>query len=77
LIYIQLRSKLESAKGDTFSGNIITDFLYGAEDGSELRPSMDEINYYSTLRSWTSDQWTKLLFKSVRMAEFLHLPNLT
>jgi hypothetical protein len=59
----QLRSKLESAKGDTFSGNIITDFLYGAEDGSELHPSMDEINSYSALRSWTSDQWTQLLFE--------------
>lgn len=27
----QLRSKLESAKGDTFSGAVISDFLYGPE----------------------------------------------
>ncbi|KAK1232703.1 hypothetical protein PQX77_004179 [Marasmius sp. AFHP31] len=59
----QLRSKLESAKGDTFSGTVITDFLYGAEDGSELGPSMDEINQYAVVREWTSKQWTDLLQK--------------
>ncbi|KAF9569657.1 hypothetical protein CPC08DRAFT_731821 [Agrocybe pediades] len=59
----QLRSKLESAKGDTFSGTLITDVLYGAEDGSEIQSSMDEINYYSQLRTWTSAQWTSLLSK--------------
>ncbi|KAF8168013.1 Metalloenzyme, LuxS/M16 peptidase-like protein [Crassisporium funariophilum] len=57
----QLRSKLESAKGDTFSGTIITDFLYGAEDGSELYDSMDEINQYASLRLWSSQQWLDLL----------------
>ncbi|KAF9270307.1 hypothetical protein L218DRAFT_952466 [Marasmius fiardii PR-910] len=59
----QLRSKLESAKGDTFSGTVITDFLYGAKDGSELGPSMDEINQYAEVRKWTSKQWTDLLQK--------------
>ncbi|KAJ7487689.1 Metalloenzyme, LuxS/M16 peptidase-like protein [Mycena galericulata] len=59
----QLRSKLESAKGDTFSGTIINDFLYGAEDGSELEASMDEINQYAAVRLWTSKQWTDLLQK--------------
>jgi Zn-dependent M16 (insulinase) family peptidase len=58
-----LRSKLESAKGDTFSGTVITDFLYGAEDGSELGPSMDEMNQYAALRKWTSKEWTNLLQK--------------
>ncbi|KAJ7038105.1 Metalloenzyme, LuxS/M16 peptidase-like protein [Mycena alexandri] len=59
----QLRSKLESAKGDTFSGTVITDFLYGAEDGSELEASMDEINQYAAVREWTSKQWTDVLQK--------------
>ncbi|KAJ7293661.1 Metalloenzyme, LuxS/M16 peptidase-like protein [Mycena rebaudengoi] len=59
----QLRSKLESAKGDTFSGTVITDFLYGAEDGSELEGSMDEINQYAQVRKWTSKQWTDLIQK--------------
>ncbi|KAK2461846.1 hypothetical protein APHAL10511_006309 [Amanita phalloides] len=57
----QLRSRLESAKGDTFSGTIITDFLYGADDGSDLDASMDEINHYAQLRDWTDQQWTDLL----------------
>ncbi|KAH6917298.1 cytoplasmic protein [Coprinopsis sp. MPI-PUGE-AT-0042] len=59
----QLRSKLESAKGDTFSGTIISDVLYGKEDGSELKDSMDEINQYEQLRHWTNEQWTDLLRK--------------
>ncbi|KAH7931086.1 hypothetical protein BV22DRAFT_1027850 [Leucogyrophana mollusca] len=59
----QLRSKLESAKGDEFSGAVITDFLYGAADGSDLLPALDEVNYYATLRTWSSKQWTDLLQK--------------
>ncbi|KAJ3514376.1 hypothetical protein NLJ89_g2417 [Agrocybe chaxingu] len=59
----QLRSRLESAKGDTFSGTIISDFLYGPEDGSELHASMDEITYFNILKTWTSDQWAALLSK--------------
>nr|GAT54909.1 predicted protein [Mycena chlorophos] len=59
----QLRSKLESAKGDTFSGTIIADFLYGAEDGSDLEASLDEIRQYAALRTWSSGQWTELLQK--------------
>ncbi|KAJ6519911.1 Metalloenzyme, LuxS/M16 peptidase-like protein [Mycena sanguinolenta] len=59
----QLRSKLESSKGDTFSSTVITDFLYGAEDGSELEASMDEINQFAEVRKWTSKQWTDLIQK--------------
>ncbi|KIL70742.1 hypothetical protein M378DRAFT_6664 [Amanita muscaria Koide BX008] len=59
----QLRRKLESAKGDAFSANIVTDFLYGAEDGSELKASTDEINQYAELRRWTNEQWSGLLRK--------------
>ena len=60
---LQLRSKLESSKGETFSGNVIGDFLYGAEDGSDLKAAMDDIAYYAELRTWPSDQWTGLLKK--------------
>ncbi|KAF9240861.1 Metalloenzyme, LuxS/M16 peptidase-like protein [Melanogaster broomeanus] len=59
----QLRSKLESAKGDTFSGTVITDFLYGAPDGSDLHGALDEIKYYNILRTWTGSQWKELLKK--------------
>ncbi|KAG6877636.1 hypothetical protein C0993_005345 [Termitomyces sp. T159_Od127] len=57
----QLRSKLESSKGDTFSGSIITDFLYGAADGSDLKDSMDDIKQFDDLRKWSSESWTSLL----------------
>ena len=67
----QLRSQLESSKGDTFSGSVITDFLYGAEDGSELRSSMDDINEYATLRKWSNKQWTDLLEKYILLLKLL------
>lgn len=59
----QLKSKLESAKGDTFSSTVINDVLYGQENGSELLSSMDDMNYYNQLTSWTKDQWSDLLRK--------------
>lgn len=59
----QLRSKLESAKGETFSSALITDFLYGAEDGSELGPSLQDVQRYAELRNWTSQDWVRLLQK--------------
>jgi hypothetical protein len=59
IISFQLRSKLESSKGDTFSGTIIT----AAEDGSELKDSMDEIGQYAILKQWSSQRWADLLQK--------------
>ncbi|CAL1695478.1 unnamed protein product [Somion occarium] len=59
----QLLSKLESAQGDAFSGTVITDFLYGAEDGSELSTSVDEISQYNELRKWGSKEWAGLIKK--------------
>ena len=61
----QLQSKLESSKGDTFSGTVINDALYGAEDGSQLAPSLDEMKRYDQLRQWTSDDWVNILKKWV------------
>lgn len=59
----QLRSKVESSKGDTFSGTVISDFLYGTEDGSDLAPALDEISKFDLLRAWTNDDWVRLLKK--------------
>ncbi|GJE87608.1 Zn-dependent peptidase M16-like protein [Phanerochaete sordida] len=59
----QLRSKVESSKGDTFSGTVITDFLYGAENGTTLGPSLDEISRYDVIRAWKNEDWVKLLKK--------------
>ena len=59
----QLRSKIESSKGDAFSTTIITDFLYGKEDGSELRRALNEIDNYRVLEKWSNGQWVDLLKK--------------
>lgn len=59
----QLRSKIESSKGDAFSSTVITDFLYGKEDGSELRPALTEIDSYGVLMKWSGKQWADLLKK--------------
>ncbi|KAH8102439.1 Metalloenzyme, LuxS/M16 peptidase-like protein [Cristinia sonorae] len=59
----QLRSKVESSKGDTFSTTVIGEFLYGAEDGSELAPALDEISLYGELRKWSNEQWIALFKK--------------
>ena len=60
-----MRSQLESSKGNAFSLNVISDFLYGAMDGSDLHSSMNEINHYATLRSWSSQEWANLLSQCV------------
>lgn len=65
LFHNQFLSKLESAKGETLSGALIADFLYGAPDGSELSDALDEIKYYGTLRTWSSKDWATLLTKLV------------
>ncbi|KAF5390191.1 hypothetical protein D9757_002846 [Collybiopsis confluens] len=59
----QLRSKIESSKGETFVGSIISDVLYGTEDGSEISANLAEFEYYSAVKAWTSKQWTDLLQK--------------
>ncbi|THH28068.1 hypothetical protein EUX98_g6115 [Antrodiella citrinella] len=59
----QLRSKVESSKGDTFSGTVISDFLYGAANGSDLAPALDEITQYNDVRKWTNAQWLELFKK--------------
>ncbi|KAG6337340.1 hypothetical protein ID866_1765 [Astraeus odoratus] len=59
----QLRSKLESAKGETLSDTLITDFLYGAPDGSDLSDALDEMKYYDILRTWSSGDWVNILTK--------------
>ena len=59
----QLRSRIESSKGDAFSTTVVTDFLYGKEDGSELDQALNEMDGYGVLRKWSNEQWTNLLKK--------------
>ncbi|KAI0036602.1 Metalloenzyme, LuxS/M16 peptidase-like protein [Vararia minispora EC-137] len=59
----QVRSRLESSGGDNFSHAMITDFLYGREDGSDIEPVLNESRLNEQLRKWTSEQWVELLTK--------------
>ena len=59
----QFRSRIESSKGDAFSTTVIADFLYGREDGSELRQALNQIDNFDALRGWSSNQWADLLRK--------------
>ncbi|KAG9001081.1 hypothetical protein FRB93_012461 [Tulasnella sp. JGI-2019a] len=58
---LKLLNELDASGGDYFTTNIIGDFLYGANDGSDLAPLMAEMERYTTLSSWTSEQWSQLL----------------
>lgn len=44
----------------------LTDAIFGKDDASELGPSMKTMSHYHLLEKWTSDDWAKLLEKSVR-----------
>jgi len=54
-------SALENSGGDVFSNTVINDFVYGDADGGDLDGSLQE--YYETLKTWTSKDWTNLLSK--------------
>ena len=65
LIYYKLRSKVESDGGDAFSSAMISDFLYGHLDGSQIEEAMDEIKHYNVLKTWSSKQWSDIIDKCV------------
>ncbi|KAF8507185.1 Metalloenzyme, LuxS/M16 peptidase-like protein [Russula emetica] len=59
----QFRSKVESNGGDAFSPIMIANFLYGRSDGSQIEEALNEIKFYNTLRTWSSEQWADLIQK--------------
>ncbi|KAG8742736.1 hypothetical protein FRC12_015287 [Ceratobasidium sp. 428] len=60
---LKLKSSLESNGGDVFSNGLISEFLYGKPDGSELAETVAEMQRYATLEKWTPQQWAGLLEK--------------
>lgn len=74
IVATQLRSRLESDGGDTFSNVLISDFIYGKEDGSEIAPALDEMREYEELKGWTSKQWTDLIQRFVPLSLVHHHP---
>jgi len=63
LIVFKFRSKVESNGGDAFSRTMLANFLYGRSDGSQIEEGLNEIKFYNTLRTWSSEQWTDLIQK--------------
>jgi hypothetical protein len=61
----KLRSKVESDGGDAFSSAMISNFLYGRLDGSQIEEVMDEIKHYNVLRTWSRKQWSDIIDKYV------------
>lgn len=59
----KLRSKVESDGGDAFSTAMISNFLYGQLDGSQIEETVDEIKHYNVLRTWSSKQWSDIIDK--------------
>lgn len=60
---MQFYSALESSRGDIFSGAIISDFLYGQEDGESLHSALDEVVLFTRLATWSETEWVDLLRK--------------
>ena len=53
---------------------MIADFLYGRSDGSQIEEALNEIKFYNTLRTWSSEQWADLIQKCVHVLHsFIHL----
>ncbi|GJJ09486.1 hypothetical protein Clacol_003709 [Clathrus columnatus] len=59
----QFLSRIESSGGDVFSAVAISDFLYGAWDGTDLPNAMNQLVHYNELSRWSADQWNDVLRK--------------
>ncbi|WFD29887.1 hypothetical protein MSPP1_000901 [Malassezia sp. CBS 17886] len=57
----RLMSQLETRPADCFSDVLIHEFLYGKQDGSELRVSLDDMRRFDVLDTYTSDDWVRVL----------------
>lgn len=55
-----------------YSGNIITDYLYGNRDGSTLA-DLKSLKEYEILEHWTDDQWREFLKKWISDAHHVSI----
>lgn len=42
---------------------MINNVLYGRSDGSQIEEALNEMKFFNTLRTWSSEQWTDLIQK--------------
>ncbi len=60
----KLKYILQAEKSsNSLAESIISDFLYGKEDGSELKSQTADLKEYDILSNWTSEQWINILRK--------------
>ena len=55
---------LEKDASDALTTALLSDFLFGAEDGKDLPESLDDMKRFKELLSWSGQQWADLLRKS-------------
>ncbi|KAI5480305.1 zinc metalloprotease [Pseudohyphozyma bogoriensis] len=59
---LHLLDSIETDAAEVLCQSILGDALFGAEDGSDLGPQLDDVDY-KTLAGWTAKQWADLLQK--------------
>ncbi|KAL8292284.1 hypothetical protein RQP46_001750 [Phenoliferia psychrophenolica] len=57
---LQLLNAIETDAADALSNSILTDALFGAEDGSDLGPQLSEVDY-TVVAGWSAKDWQDLL----------------
>lgn len=64
-VSLQLLNTLEKDAADALTYSLLSDFLFGAEDSSDLPKSLDDIKRFKELLSWDAKKWGDLLEKWV------------
>lgn len=60
---LQLLESIETDAAEVLSQTILTDAIFGHEDGSDLGTSLKSMQHYNVLDTWTSAEWSSLLAK--------------
>ncbi|GAA5857078.1 hypothetical protein JCM9279_001947 [Rhodotorula babjevae] len=60
---LQLFESMETDASEVLSQVVVTDGIWGKEDGSDLKGALQVNAQYKELNSWSAEQWGKLLKK--------------
>jgi len=61
----KLLNTLEKDASDALTYSLLSDFLFGKEDSSELPESLNDVKRFKKLLTWSASQWGDLLEKCV------------
>ncbi|KAI0157608.1 Metalloenzyme, LuxS/M16 peptidase-like protein [Xylariaceae sp. FL1272] len=67
----QVKAQAEESES-FYSTNIITDYVFGARDGSTLR-ELENLNEYDAVEKWTDEQWRGFLRKWISDAHHVSI----